>query len=167
MNGRYYTLPEISTFDNEGLWRYEDIVFSRHGNLKETVIYLLDHSKAGMTAECVAKLTGISTTSSFLYQLRSSVKLEWGKHYGKTVFFSRDQTVAKQQRRERQLIKMPKAPSCEDCVLILVELIRDPKVQISTLTARLRRIGRQIDSDSIRLFLEQHDLLKKTWDTSR
>ena len=37
-NGRYYVLPDIAKFDTDGLWRHQDILFSQHGNLKQTVI---------------------------------------------------------------------------------------------------------------------------------
>jgi hypothetical protein len=31
-NGRYYTLPQIPEFDQSGLWRYQTVLFSKHGN---------------------------------------------------------------------------------------------------------------------------------------
>ena len=30
-NGRYYTMSTVPRFDNNGLWNYEDIYFSRYG----------------------------------------------------------------------------------------------------------------------------------------
>ena len=45
--GRYYTLPEVANFDRHGLWFYEAVGFSRFGNLKETVVHLVDQSVAG------------------------------------------------------------------------------------------------------------------------
>ncbi len=36
-NGRYYVLPEIPVFDEKGLWKYEIVFFSRHGNLRKTI----------------------------------------------------------------------------------------------------------------------------------
>ncbi len=34
-NGRYYALPEVPIFDENGLWHYGDIYFSKHGTLKK------------------------------------------------------------------------------------------------------------------------------------
>ncbi len=48
-NGRYYVLPDIPRFDDNGLWRYQGIFFSRHGNLKQTLIAVVNHSPAGLT----------------------------------------------------------------------------------------------------------------------
>ena len=33
--GKYYCLPEIPSFDANGLWRHKDICFSKHGTLKK------------------------------------------------------------------------------------------------------------------------------------
>lgn len=39
--GRYYTLYDIPRFNQDGLWRYRDIGFSRYGSLKNTVMHLV------------------------------------------------------------------------------------------------------------------------------
>ena len=33
-NGRFYTLPHIARFDEDGLWKYKGVMFSKHGNLR-------------------------------------------------------------------------------------------------------------------------------------
>lgn len=45
--GRYYTLKSIIHFDSNGLWFYDGIGFSQFGNLKETILHLIDQSMAG------------------------------------------------------------------------------------------------------------------------
>jgi hypothetical protein len=47
--GRYYTLADIPRFDEDGLWRYRDIGFSRAGTLKNTVVDLVEIGEAGRT----------------------------------------------------------------------------------------------------------------------
>jgi len=47
--GRYYTLHSKPTFDNVGLWHVQGASFSKYGSLKETVIQVVNKSKAGMT----------------------------------------------------------------------------------------------------------------------
>ena len=44
-NGRYYSLPQIPVFDQNGLWRYQAVLFSKHGNLKQTIVALIVNSK--------------------------------------------------------------------------------------------------------------------------
>ncbi len=50
MNGGYYVLPSVAKFDSSGMWKWKDVLFSRHGNLKETLLWVLDHADAG--TEC-------------------------------------------------------------------------------------------------------------------
>ncbi|MEA1933170.1 MAG: hypothetical protein U9N60_01855, partial [Thermodesulfobacteriota bacterium] len=45
-NGKYFSLPAIAHFNSFGIWKYNDIGFSRFGNLKETVVHLVARSPA-------------------------------------------------------------------------------------------------------------------------
>jgi len=47
-NGRYYALPAVPRFDENGLWRFRQIYFSRQGTLKKTVVYLVRKSSSGL-----------------------------------------------------------------------------------------------------------------------
>ena len=49
-NGRYYALPDVPEFDGDGLWRWRGAFFSRHGNLRQTVVALVERSPAGLDA---------------------------------------------------------------------------------------------------------------------
>ena len=48
--GKYYTLNDIADFDDSGLWSYQSVWFSKHGNLIETAKEFIDKSTAGFTA---------------------------------------------------------------------------------------------------------------------
>ena len=70
--GRYYTLASIPQFDADGLWRWEQVGFSRHGTLKATVQRLVETSDAGCTQrelgrglafECTTRCSSCSKTS--------------------------------------------------------------------------------------------------------
>lgn len=45
--GKYYTLPEIAQFNDQGLWSWHDIRFSRYRTLKRTVEHWVTGSKSG------------------------------------------------------------------------------------------------------------------------
>jgi hypothetical protein len=62
-NGRYYTLPDVPEFDANGLWRWRAILFSRYGNLTETVIELIRRSEAGLDATEVGERIGLAPRS--------------------------------------------------------------------------------------------------------
>ena len=48
-NGKYFSLSVIARFDSFGVWKYQDIGFSRFGNLKDTVVQLVNNSPTGLT----------------------------------------------------------------------------------------------------------------------
>ncbi len=45
--GKYYTLPQVARFDEQGLWFYRNVHFSRQGSLLSTIEYFVRHSMAG------------------------------------------------------------------------------------------------------------------------
>jgi hypothetical protein len=55
-NGRFYTVPQVVRFDENGLWRCRGAHFSRHGNLSQTVVALATASAAGLTAAELGEL---------------------------------------------------------------------------------------------------------------
>jgi hypothetical protein len=62
-NGRYYTLPEVPEFDGNGLWRWHGVFFSQYGNLKQTVIALVQRAPAGLDAGELRSLVGLEPRS--------------------------------------------------------------------------------------------------------
>lgn len=53
--GRYYTLPEIPRFSDEGLWSWEAVWFSRFGTLRDTAEAFVNRSPQGYFAEELAQ----------------------------------------------------------------------------------------------------------------
>ena len=58
-NRRFYTLPEIPSYDVFGIWRYNSIGFSKYGTAKETVRVLIDNSSSGMAYADLEEILGI------------------------------------------------------------------------------------------------------------
>lgn len=165
-NGRYYTLPRIPRFDNHGIWKYQTILFSKYGNLKQTILELVRRSEAGLSAREVAQIVEIPSNSSIFSQLQRVSGIKREKHQGHFVYFS-DEPEAYQ--RQKSALDRPKAaaalPSDEEAVLILVQYIKHPHIGIEELSARVARQGKRIDPLVIQSFLDHHDLLKKIPDT--
>src|SRR4030042_5559512 len=56
--GKYYTLARIPSFDADGLWAHSGVLFSSHGTLRNTVVYLVKNAPAGHThAELQGRLS--------------------------------------------------------------------------------------------------------------
>lgn len=48
--GRYHTLDRIADYDEDGLWSFRGVQFSQHGTLGETLVSVVERSKAGCFA---------------------------------------------------------------------------------------------------------------------
>jgi len=80
-NGRYYTLPEIAQFDDIGLWWHQGAFFSKHGNLKQTLVYLVAHSEQGLSSTELGEILGLAATL-FSFALSQSSSDLPGEHDG-------------------------------------------------------------------------------------
>jgi hypothetical protein len=160
-NGRYYTLPQIPVFDEIGLWRYQTVLFSKHGNLKQTVIELIRQSPSGLDAGQIAKKLDLAANSSFFSQLKNVVALRREKHQGRFVYFS-DSAEIYDRQKQRMLSDHIELPTDAEAVVILVQLIKHPGISIERLVDKVAQVNKRIEADAIKRFLQFHGLLKKT-----
>lgn len=168
-NGRYYTMPQSPNFDANGLWHYENKFFSRHGNLKKTVIYLIRHSDSGLSGEQLGKLLGL-LPRSFLHHFTDIPGIQREKKDGLYVYFCDEPNKYLQQVHNRMTIinstSTEESLSDADAVLVLTELIKHHNISISIedIMALPQIKERKFQIPVIEQFLERHGLLdvKKT-----
>jgi len=167
-NGKWYTLHSIPVFSREGFWFYQDIGFSKHGNLTQTIVYLINKSQQGLTAKelgdklnfsCHAVLTG-------MYKENLIDRAKFGAGFS---YLSIDDRICSRQkhRAQIQVIKKPlEILSAEAAVFVLVEFIKDPHVSLQEIATKVRK-NRNITvlPEDILRFFEQHGI-KKTPDSS-
>lgn len=164
-NGRYYTLPMTPKFDENGLWRYQAVLFSVHGNLKQTIIELIRRSKAGLSAVDIAQIIEIPSSSSYFSQIKNSDGIKREKHEGRFIYFSTAPTKYQRQKRASGHQKTPGWPTDAQAIDILVCLIKNPGITFELLAIEAAPSGKRFDSITIKRFLQFHNLLKKTLDT--
>ncbi len=99
-NGRYYVLPQIAKFDSSGMWKFKNILFSKHGNLRDTLFYFVDNSPAGLSALELSEYLGLPVYS-FLSRYNQSWNLPKEKYQGIYIYFSTDTNIFENQRKER------------------------------------------------------------------
>lgn len=164
-NGRYYTLPDIPQFDQNGIWEYQTILFSKYGNLKQTIIQLISQSDKGLSAKEIAQIVKIPSNSSVVSELQKVPGTRREKHQGRFVYFSGEHATYEKQKGVLYRPEKVKLPSDAEAVQILVLYIKHPDIGINELSKIASQQGNVIDPAVIRNFLEYHDLLKKTPDT--
>ena len=162
-NGRYYTLPQIPMFDENGLWRYQAILFSKHGNLKQTIVALIEDSPKGLSAAEIAELVGLLPNSSFLSQFKEVPCVRREKHGGRYIYLAdRSEIYSRQQQRWEAIA----FPTDAQAVVILVNLIKHPGIGIEGLSVSVSDQGLLVEPAAIERFLRFHALLKKTSDST-
>ncbi len=163
-NGRYYTLVEIPEFDDHGLWQYRGVFFSKHGNLKQTVVHLVTHSEQGLSGSELGELLGLQPRS-FLSHFRTHPGLYRERLMGRWLWFTADPKVRKKQKQTRLArvaAKTSRMPSDMEAVTILVDLINHPNSSLDRIAHRLKQKGLNVDEQAIRRLLAHQDVLKKT-----
>ncbi len=115
-NGKYYALPEIPHLNDYGLWRFKKAAFSKHGNLKKTIVYLVSSAPDGLTGRQIGEILGLSP-QSFLHHFRKSPGIYRKKHDGVYVYFSDDTSVSKHKYRKG-------SPLSVDMLLLLFRTLR-------------------------------------------
>jgi hypothetical protein len=163
-NGRYYTLPQIPVFDKNGLWKYQTVIFSKHGNLKQTIVALITGSQKGLSAVDIGQLVDLVPNSSFLSQFKDVPGVKREKHQGRFIYLSDSPEIYTRQKQQWTTIDFP---TDAQAVVILVQLIKHPNISIEQLADRVSDQGQSVEPAIIRSFLQFHDLLKKISDTER
>ena len=150
--GRYYTLPCVANFDPQGLWFFEDVGFSRFGNLKETLIQLVEQSIAGKTHEELEKQLRVRVHNTLLDLVRSgSIARELFE--GVFLYHSILTERAQQQLARR---REGAGDSAQDIlpdgivIEVLTEIIRGSRVQIDQ-----GAIITKLDARGIRITVSQ------------
>ena len=162
-NGMFYTLPSVPQFDPNGLWRFGDIFFSAHGNLKQTVIHLVQQSMLGLDRHEISTLVGLPGGSSYLSRLRTLPGLSREWQDGKWIYLAGEDAVRRKQLQARSdwADRMSGLPSPEEAVDILVCFIRHPELDPEALARQVGGRRRGVTAASIRNLLEHHGLVKK------
>ena len=104
--GRYYTLDKIAQFDENGLWRYLSVCFSRHGSLLSTLEHFVVGSESGYFARELEALFHVGVRESLL-RLVNKRKIAREKVTGCYLYCylycSSDASVRKQQILARRV----------------------------------------------------------------
>jgi hypothetical protein len=161
-NGRYYSVATVPRFDNNGLWHYKEIYFSRYGNLKNTVIELVERSSSGLTGKEIGALVRLDSRS-FLHHFRSAGGIQREKREGVYVYFSDNPAIYRKQLKSRSKLGPPTGEfvSYAGVVVILSALIKHHEIRFEDIIALPEIQTHKISPTAIRDFLECHGLVKK------
>lgn len=162
-NGRYYVLSEVARFDEDGLWHYRKIGFSKYGNLTQTLLGLIHNSSAGLGAAELGGLLGMRP-HGFLSLFREHPALRREKYQGRFVYFSADEArYAGQSTLRQNSVRRAELPGDAEAVAILVAAIKHPGFSAGQLCRQLETRAVASTPQRIENLFAHHNLcLKKT-----
>ena len=164
-NSRYYTLPDTPIFNAHGIWWYQDIFFSKYGDLRQTVKHAILNSEDGLSGNEIGGIVNL-LPRSFMHHFREIDGVFREKHGGVYVYFSNDSLIYKRQKLKRVLESDTKRISDAIAIKILIGYIKHPELSEEKLSTILRHEQNvDISSSMITNLLSFHDLLKKTPDS--
>lgn len=99
--GSYYTLKNIPNFELSDIWHFNQIGFSKFGNLKKTVLNFIEHSECGYTHEELERKILVRVHNTLL-DLVNSKKIERDKFDGEYVYYSIRASQLKKQLSNRK-----------------------------------------------------------------
>lgn len=165
-NGRYYAMPAVPMFDDNGLWFYENVAFSKYGNLRNTIVALISNASFGLTGGEIGALVRLAPRS-FLHHFRDAPGIHRQKQDGVYVYFSENPFRLKEQIQQRALTAAGKLIGEADAIAILVALIKRHGICAEDIADLPEMRSRKISVLVIREFMDRHGLLKKTLVTER
>ncbi len=164
-NGKYYTVPEIAQFDDDGFWHFGDIGFSSHGTLMNTLNHIITMSEPGKTNSELEKhfRTRVQNSLQNLLKLKKIAKATQTKP---CLYVSSDPTVSELQIQKRKQVGNRKRQPIWIICEVLVETIRSfpMQPQIDDVVQRFSKRGSSITYDQVKQVFEENDLEKKTLD---
>ncbi len=162
-NARYYTLIDIPEFDDQGLWSYRGIRFSKFGSLNSTMVELITRSSQGKTAREMEAELGITNARTTLIKLHKEGKVSRTKVKGVFVYLAVDPELRERQRRLREaamerIFSRCDLPTVQKIIAVLVEWIVRPELRPDQIVRRLARKELQITRREIRAIVEYYNL---------
>jgi hypothetical protein len=162
-NSMWYTLHSIPTFNKRGLWFYQKIGFSKHGNLKQTIFNFVSKSSQGLTAKELFEILMIPC-HPVLNQMYKKDHIDRFNTQRGFVYLSIDDKKRQGQlkRLQSRLItaKEPESLDAQAAVYVLVEYIKRPEASAIELSKAVEKRVVKASPEAITLLFKEHDLKK-------
>jgi len=164
--GQYHALKSKAKFNSNGLWFYEQVCFSQHGTLKNTLIRIISSSPVGMTHKELKTLLHIQVQNPLTHLVKINKLQRRVLAEQLFVYLSYDEPQALDQWQKRLDINekpLSGALPAETIIIdILLEIIRsnDRLIDEDELNVRLKKRGVTVKPKQLNHVLTYYDLKK-------
>jgi hypothetical protein len=142
--GKYITLADIPVFNENGIWFYKKVGFTKFKNSLDLIVNIIN-TKEGITKENIEEILKIKISKQIQILLKQN-RLHRVKLGAKYFYLSEE--LAKNKKRQMQLLP------------IYIEEYYDKKVNITDLVAVLKVVlsEHKIDTDNLKKLVEKYSL---------
>lgn len=162
-NSMWYTLHSIPTFNKRGLWFYQEIGFSKHGNLKQTIFNFVSKSHQGLTAKELFEILLIPC-HPVLSQMYKKNQIDRFNTQRGFVYLSIDDKKRQRQFNRLQFKLIPAKKfqplTPQAAVYVLVEFIKRPDASFVDLSKAVEKRGVKASPEAIAILFKEHKLKK-------
>jgi hypothetical protein len=159
----WYTLHSIPSFNRRGIWFYQEIGFSKHGNLKQTIFHFVNKSSQGLTAKELFEILLIPC-HPVLNQMYKKDQIDRFNTQRGFVYLSIDHNKRQRQlhRLQSQLTtaKEPESLNAQAAVYVLVEYIKNQEASIEELSKAVEKKEVKASPEAIAMLFKEHELKK-------
>ena len=164
-NARFYTTPSLCHFNHDGLWDFNQILFSKYGNLFETITTQIDKSMAGYTSKELSIIIKVKADDA-LHVLWLKERVRRQKTEGSHVYFSIreelfDRQLSARGQQKPAAIGTLALPDHQRTIAVLVGIILQDSVVAEKLQKGIALRGLKITIAQIEAVIEHYQLKKK------
>jgi len=164
-NARFYTVPGLCHFNHDGIWNFKQILFSKYGNLFETITALIDKSMTGYTSRELSNIIMVKADDA-LHVMWIKERVRRQKTGSYHVYFSMREDLFKQQlsAREQQTpaaMETLALPDYQRTIAVLVEIILQDSIVAEKLQKGIAQRNFEISIAGIEAVIEHYQLKKK------
>lgn len=162
-NSMWYTLHTVPLFDKRGVWFYQEIGFSKHGNLKQTIVNFVNKSPQGLTAKEIFDIL-LVPCHPVLNQMYKKKQIDRFSTQRGFVYLSIDDKKRQRQFNRLQLKLIPAKKvqplTPQASVYVLVEFIKRPDASFVELSKAVEKRKVRASPEAIAMLFKEHDLKK-------
>ena len=155
-NSQYYTIKSVARFNSYGIWCYDHICFSRFGTLKETMIRLVDESKAGLTVSQLSEILGMKCYAAVhLFHKQGAFNhIKQGRGF---IYLSKQESIYQNQL---SYYTLPEPLTPQAAIELLVYYVDHPKANYKQLVRVLKKKHFQATTEAVNFFFKEHGVKK-------
>ncbi len=172
---RFLTLAKTPQYDSNGLWVHENVMFSKWGNVKETIVHLVNSSTIGLTPDQISNLLKTIVTPQLLDCLKEkrAIRVRFGRNQ---VYFSSDKSISKSQIEKRNIYIQDHVKGTTKSVIqqesklydvdkvhfgFLAQLILRDAITAEDIYTMLDAMGKSVDRKDIKEIIILYNIVQK------